>query len=84
MIKYYGGAYGLQILLRLHGSAVFKSLTPALLSTAIYVILWHFYVKNQQQDILEHPYPMGALLVAFSFLLTFKMSFSYDRVRPNR
>jgi predicted membrane chloride channel (bestrophin family) len=78
MIKYYGGAYGLQILLRLHGSAVFKSLTPALLSTAIYFILWHTYWESDT-DVLGNPYPMGTLMVAFSFLLTFKMSFSYNR-----
>jgi predicted membrane chloride channel (bestrophin family) len=78
MIKYHGGAYGLQILLRLHGSAVFKSSTPALLSTAIYVIMLHTYWESDT-DILGNPYPMGTLMVAFSFLLTFKMSFSYNR-----
>lgn len=78
MIKYYGGSFGLQIIIRLHGSAVFKSITPALLSTLIYLILYHT-TDLKSEPILLHPYPIGALMVAFSFLLTFKMSFSYDR-----
>ena len=79
MIKYYGGSFGLEIIIRLHGSAVFKSITPALLSSLIYLILFHATELNTDA-ILVSPYPIGALMVAFSFLLTFKMSFSYDRV----
>jgi len=82
MIKYYGGSFGFKVILRLHGSAVFKSLTPALLSTFIYLILYHTTDLTYNQ-IMPHPYPIGALMVAFSFLLTFKMSFSYNRVRSD-
>lgn len=78
MIKYYNGAYGLQILLRLHGSAVFKSLTPAALSSGVYILLFHL-TDVDEGEVFSNPYAIGALLVAFSFLLTFKMSFSYGR-----
>lgn len=78
MIKYYGGSFGLEVILRLHGSAAFKSITPAALSTIIYVILFHT-TDLTYNAILGHPYPIGALIAAFSFLLTFKMSFSYNR-----
>lgn len=79
MIKYNSGAFGILVLLRLHGSAAFKSLTPALLSTFIYILMWHV-TDLETNPIFDHPYPMGALMVAFSFLLTFKASFSYNRV----
>mmetsp|Transcript_19275 Transcript_19275/g.44901 ORF Transcript_19275/g.44901 Transcript_19275/m.44901 type:complete len:94 (+) Transcript_19275:17-298(+) len=78
MIKYQGGAFGFLILLRLHGSAAFKSLTPAVLSTAIFIIIWNT-TDLENERLLVHPYPMAALMVAFTFLLTFKASFSYNR-----
>ena len=82
MIKYVAGAYGFRILFRLHGSAAFKSLTPALFSTAVYVA-FNFAVPGLFEDsfeLFDHPYPLAALISAFSFMLTFKASFSYNRV----
>lgn len=78
MINYSGGAFGFRILLRLHGSAVAKSLTPALLSSVIYALLAQF-TNIEEGEIFDHPYPMGALVSAFSFLLVFRANFSYHR-----
>jgi hypothetical protein len=78
MITYDGGAFGYRLLFRLHGSAVFKSLTPALLSSIIYILLYSFSDLNEDQ-IFDHPYPMAALVTAFSFLLVFRANFSYNR-----
>jgi hypothetical protein len=83
MIKYTSGAYGFRMLFRLHGSAAFKALTPALLSTAVYVAFYHVFPGIHEVDenrIFDHPYPLAALISAFSFMLTFKASFSYNRV----
>ena len=82
MIKYVSGAYGFRILLRLHGSAAFKALTPALLSTAVYVAFSCVFPRLHEDDtqVFDHPYPLAALISAFSFMLTFKASFSYNRV----
>lgn len=85
MITYAGGAFGYRVLLRLHGSAAFKSLTPSLLSSAIYVVLYHFFFRSFDDDdeagdgLFDHPYPMGALVTAFSFLLVFRANYSYNR-----
>lgn len=81
MIKYVSGAYGFRILLRLHGSAAFKALTPALLSTAVYVAFSCVFPRLHEDDtqVFDHPYPLAALISAFSFMLTFKASFSYNR-----
>jgi nucleoid-associated protein YgaU len=62
------------------GSAVFKSLTPALVSSIIYLILYYLLeLEEEGNEILEHPYPMGALVAAFTFLLAFRANFSYNR-----
>jgi hypothetical protein len=55
------------------GSAVFKSLTPALLSSVIYVILYQLTdLEKEGEEVFAHPYPMGALVAAFTFLLAFR------------
>ena len=62
------------------GSAVFKSFFPAFLSSLVYVLL--FYVTDLEEDddqIFDHPYPMGALISALTFLLAFRANFAYNR-----
>jgi hypothetical protein len=36
-------------------------------------------LEEEGNEILEHPYPMGALVAAFTFLLAFRANFSYNR-----
>ena len=46
---------------------------PALLSSAIYLILFHTLdLEEDGNEIMDHPYPMGALVGAFTFLLSFR------------
>lgn len=62
------------------GSALFKSLTPAFLSSVIFLILLYTLDLEEDEDqILDHPYPMGALISALTFLLAFRANFSYNR-----
>ena len=80
MIKYNSGSYGFSILFRFHGSAVFKSLLPSLISSAIYLALDHTVDLQEEGNVLFlHPYPMGALISALTFLLAFRANFSYNR-----
>jgi hypothetical protein len=68
------------ILFRLHGSAVFKSVLPAFTSSGIYLLL--FYMTDlslPEYRALVHPYPMGALISALTFLLSFRATFAYNR-----
>ena len=78
MIKYNAGMYGLQVLTRLHGSAAYKALTPAVISTVVFVIFYSIIDVNFH-ELTEQSYPFSALVVAFTFLLTFKANFSYQR-----
>jgi len=82
MIRYYNGLFGLWMMFRLHGSAAFRALIPSSISVAI--LLGIFYggdvlLMPRNDDWLSHPYAIGAMMVAFTFLLTFKNTFSYNR-----
>jgi len=80
MIKYNSGSYGFSILFRFHGSAVFKSLLPSLISSVIYLVLDNTVDLQEEGNVLFlHPYPMGALISALTFLLAFRANFSYNR-----
>ena len=46
MIKYNSGSFGFGLLFRLHGSAVFKSFFPALISSFIYILLYQVTGKK--------------------------------------
>lgn len=84
MIIYHQGSRIYQTIFRVHGSALYKSFLPALLSTGILVAISFSssdVPPHTQQDDrwFHHPYPIAALISAFTFLLTFKTSFSYNR-----
>jgi predicted membrane chloride channel (bestrophin family) len=78
MIPYSDGVFGFSILFRIHGSAIYKALTPAVISSTIYGLLyllipsstWHY-------PLFVHPYPMTALVTAFTFLLVFRANCKY-------
>ncbi|OEU10681.1 hypothetical protein FRACYDRAFT_193275 [Fragilariopsis cylindrus CCMP1102] len=82
MITYVNGSFGIPILGRVHGSALYKSVLPALISTIIYVGMsftrWSAQYPGYIQLFL-HPYPMQALVTAFTFLLVFRANYSYNR-----
>ena len=80
MIKYNSGSYGFSILFRFHGSAVYKSLLPSLISSVIYIILYYTVdLQEEGNELFLHPYPMGALISALTFLLAFRANFAYNR-----
>jgi len=73
MIKYSTGSFGFAILFRLHGSAVFKSVFPAFISSALFLILYFFAdIYGERWSVLIHPYPVTALIAALTFLLSFR------------
>lgn len=80
MITYDSSKFGLYLLLRLHGSALIKASAPSFLSTAAMLAV-HFgtgqdYSNSQP---IKHPYVIGCIMVAFTFLLVFRANFSYHR-----
>jgi hypothetical protein len=83
MIVYPRGVLGSLVLTRIHGSAAYKAIIPSILSTIILIVI-NYQGDNPNSFVdtrwFEHPYPIASLIVAFTFLLTFKCSFSYNRV----
>jgi predicted membrane chloride channel (bestrophin family) len=66
--------------LSLTGSAVFKSLTPSILSCGIYLLLYFFKdIESNEEDVIDHPYAIGAFIAALTFLLAFRANFAYNR-----
>jgi len=82
MIVYNESWFGLPLLSRARGSAVIKALSPTALSTA--VMLGIYFANGWDIDSyvsVEHPYAIGVIMAAFTFLLTFRANFAYNRVR---
>lgn len=77
MIEYYKGAYGLNLLFRVHGSATYKALIPGVVSVGIYLAINKQWRDNE--PLLGHPYGIGVLVSSVSFLIIFRANFSYQR-----
>ena len=82
MIVYGHGSKIYQTLFRIHGSALYKGTIPAVFSTTILLIL-KFFTEEPTHELeyrwFAHPYPIASMVAAFTFLLSFKCSFSYNR-----
>jgi predicted membrane chloride channel (bestrophin family) len=81
MITYIGGSFGFNVLFRVHGSAVYKSLTPALLSSVVYLMLYRVvgFSYTESPPLFLNPYPITALVASYTFLLIFRANYSYNR-----
>ena len=84
MIPYKGSLFNFGILFRVHGSALYKALLPSFISTSFYLTLYYLYPDAEDLDLVEdrtlsHPYVVAALVAAFTFLLTFRANFGYNR-----
>jgi hypothetical protein len=70
MIIYESGLFGLRNLGRVHGSAVYKVIVPALLSTGT-LLIYDYASPNPPEDqkLTENPYTIGACIAFISFFL---------------
>lgn len=85
MIPYDSSLLGFGLILRVHGSALWKAFIPACFSTLLVIL----YVYTTGFDIHEtsykntgafvHPYVITAYITFFSFLLTFRLNYAYQR-----
>lgn len=79
MISYQSGIFGLRNLLHMHGSPVYKVIIPTALSTGFLVIIQSANTQLENEKAVQHPYTIGAFIGFFSFLLTFRLNFAYQR-----
>ena len=78
MIKYTKGIFGLNLLGRVHGSAIYRAVLPAILASVAYILIHHFW-EQDRQSVLLHPYAAGVLIGGITFLLVFRVTQSYQR-----
>jgi predicted membrane chloride channel (bestrophin family) len=82
MISYNRSAYGWRLIFQIHGSAVYRSVLPSMISVAIYFLFEKFNVEvgsgAASGDVL-HPYAVGVLVSTSTFLIVFKLNQSYGR-----
>ena len=80
MIQYFRKPFGLNLLFRLNGSAVYRAMIPGMFSVA-FLILIHYLWKEEEleHDELRHPYAVGVLVATVTFLLVFRTQQAYAR-----
>ena len=82
MIVCESGLFGIADLRRVHGSAVYKTLVPALTSTGFFLLFhytWYRHNYDIDNRLVRHPYTIGVFVAFFSFLLTFRLNYGYQR-----
>ena len=81
MITYSSDLFGLKQLQIWHGSAVFRAIFPAMFSTGMLPLLDRLW--TEKDDTVQHPYALTVFIAFFSFLLAFRLNYSYQRVRTH-
>jgi predicted membrane chloride channel (bestrophin family) len=79
MIQYYKGAFGLNLLWRFRGSAVYRGMIPGLISVLILLLIRLQWRADDPPADLEHPYAVGVLVSSVSFLIVFRANHGYAR-----
>ena len=78
MIKYGKGIFGFNLLGRVHGSAIYRAIIPALIAITFHGILHTQWDTDPKAELL-HPYAAGVLIGGITFLLVFRVTQSYGR-----
>ena len=87
MIDYFKGIYSLNLLGRIHGSALYRGSVVGLFSVAVYLAIVLYWNENysRPQDSqgrsndLDHPYGVGVLVTSVTFLIIFRANHAYGR-----
>ena len=77
MIQYYKGVFGLNLLTRIHGSAVYRGMLPAVISIIVYLVI--ATTEGYDDDATNHPYAVGVLVSSVSFIIIFRANQGYSR-----
>ena len=76
MIDYFKGVYGVNLLFRVYGSALYKGSITGIFAVIIYLLIEKYGHKS---DNLDHPYGVGVLISSVSLLIIFRANFGYQR-----
>ena len=80
MIRYKSDLFGLRTLLFWNGSAAFRAFLPALFSTGL-LLVYEYALGDEYggRNVIVHPYVITVFITFFSFLLTIRLNYSYQR-----
>jgi predicted membrane chloride channel (bestrophin family) len=81
MIDYFKGAYGVNLLFRISGSALYKGALAGILALLIYLAIqlrWKAY-GGYMSDSLGDPYGVGILVSSVFLLIVFRANYGYQR-----
>lgn len=80
MITYDRSPFGINLLFRVHGSAVYRGAVLGLASVVILVLFSELWHKNEQDsNEFGHPLAIGVLVSTITFLLVFRVQQAYAR-----
>ena len=89
MISYSKSFFGLNLLVRAHGSAVYKSIFPGAVSVGILLLfdlVWHKNSSNSNNnnnnnddDNFDQPYTISIFVSTVSLLVVFRANYAYQR-----
>jgi len=82
MIVYHLELFGVHLLHRAHGSAVYRAILPSAISTSVLLIgVYGFDTPpGEGVNIVTNPYAIGVFIAFFTYLVTFRANFAYGRV----
>ena len=81
MIPYNRSAYGLNLLFWIHGSAVYRSVVPSLISVGFFFLIRSNVggINQAFGENVGHPHTVGVLVASITFLLVFRANQGYSR-----
>ncbi|CAB9497787.1 Bestrophin, RFP-TM, chloride channel [Seminavis robusta] len=86
MITYDRSAFGLNLIFRVHGSAIYRSIIPGMLAVVTLIVIRYIQspdgsmdASNRTDNEVQHPYSIGILVGSISFLIVFRASQGYSR-----
>ena len=84
MIVYHLELFGVHLLPRAHGSAVYRAILPSCISTSILLIgAFGSGVPPGASSLVSDSYAIGVFIAFFTYLVTFRANFAYKRVSGN-
>ena len=82
MIQYHKTAFGLGTLFRIHGSAAYRACFSGFFAVCVFALIrsfWDSSGSDTNPDEIPHPYAVGILISALTFLLVFRAQAAYAR-----
>jgi len=72
---------GINLLFRFHGSAVIRTLPYSICGLTLYLVFHYIVIFDGifENSVILHPYVLSVIIGAYSFMIIFRVNFSYGR-----